>query len=210
MTTPVRTNGMRCLAQASLGAAGAIRRWTRRDKRRRLVRRAGLGAGRKNDAMSAPVMACSAPAARRDNSGLRRGRGGPCRRLSVLPFNVSATPHHQLRRIGLASVRSALLRFPVAWCASRPAHQGLTRAGPGAFSNPNIGRPAQPLGSKGGMPRLHQLGGPVGRSINLHKTDIKSLSSRDAARRAEVVRVVSSTISIKCPTRSTKASPTTR
>ena len=24
------------------------------------------------------------------------------------------------------------------------------------------------------MPRLHQLGGPVGRSINLHKTDIKS------------------------------------
>jgi hypothetical protein len=40
------------------------------------------------------------------------------------------------------------------------------------------------------MPRLHQLGGPVGRSINLHKTDIKSLSSRDAARRAEVVRGV--------------------
>ena len=59
-------------------------------------------------------------------------------------------------------------------------------------------------------PGLHQLGGPVGRSINLHKTDIKSLSSRDAARRAEVVRVVSSTISIKCPTRSIKASPTTR
>jgi hypothetical protein len=64
--------------------------------------------------------------------------------------------------------------------------------------------------SEGGMPRLHQLGGPVGRSINLHKTDIKSLSSRDAARRAKVVRVVSSTISIKCPTRSTKASPITR
>jgi hypothetical protein len=60
------------------------------------------------------------------------------------------------------------------------------------------------------MRRLHQLSGPVGRSINLHKTDIKSLSSRDAARRAEVVRVVSSTISIKCPTRSTKASPITR
>ena len=49
------------------------------------------------------------------------------------------------------------------------------------------------------MRRLHQLSGPVGRSINLHKTDIKSLSSRDAARRAEVVRVVSSTISIKMP-----------
>jgi hypothetical protein len=70
---------------------------------------------------------------------------------------------------------------------------------------------SQPLSiEKVRMPRLHQLGGPVGRSINLHKTDIKSLSSRDAARRAEVVRVVSPTISIKWPTRSTKASPTTR
>ena len=60
------------------------------------------------------------------------------------------------------------------------------------------------------MRQAHQLGGPVGRSINLHKTDIKSLSSRDAARRSEVVRVVSSTISIKYPTRSTKASPIAR
>jgi hypothetical protein len=68
-----------------------------------------------------------------------------------------------------------------------------------------------PWRSKGGMrPTLHQLSGPAGRSINLHKTDIKSLSSRDAARRAEVVRVVSSTSSIKCPTRWTRASPITR
>jgi hypothetical protein len=81
--------------------------------------------------------------------------------------------------------------------------------GLGAFANQTYGRPA-PLVELRRFARLHQLSGPVGRSINVHKTDIKSLSSRDAARRAEVVRDVSSTISIKCPTRSTKASPITR
>ena len=73
-------------------------------------------------------------------------------------------------------------------------------------SQPDISAELSPYGAPG----FHQFGGPVGRSIKLHKTDIKSVSSRDAARRAEVVRVVSSTISIKCPTRSIKASPTTR
>jgi hypothetical protein len=91
-----------------------------------------------------------------------------------------------------------------------PRRQGLTRSRTRSVQQPE-NMAARPLGAVSAVcPRLHQLSGPVGRSINLHKTDIKSLSSRDAARRSEVVRVVSSTISIKRPTRSTRASPIAR
>ena len=75
--------------------------------------------------------------------------------------------------------------------------------GPGAFLRL---RPTLASAAKG----RSQLSGPVGCSTNLRKTDIKRLSSRDAARRAEIVRVVSSTISIKRPMRSTSASPIAR
>jgi hypothetical protein len=52
----------------------------------------------------------------------------------------------------------------------RPAHQGLTSGGLGAFSNPNIGRPAHPWCSKGGMPQAPSVK-PPRRSFNQFAQD---------------------------------------
>jgi hypothetical protein len=132
----------------------------------------------------------------------RSGRGGG----ETSPDAVQQTSEHTVGTVNAANLSS----FPEHGALLGPRHEGLTRAEPEAFSNPNIW-PGTALGRVTAVcSGLHQLSGPVGRSTNLHKTDIKTLSSRDAARRCEVVRVVSPTISTKCPTRLTRASPITR